>query len=110
MRHHGARAVPARSLLHQASRAISRRCRPVVCRRLIDSKTAPVGSSSLVTFGSGNWTRTEAASGWPEASVVGYGSARGAAAAHCRSEGWVLALRGDATEAYDPTGADQADR
>jgi hypothetical protein len=36
---------------------------------------------------SGNWTCTEAASGWSQASMVGYGSARGATAAHRRSDG-----------------------
>ncbi len=34
-----------------------------------------------------DWTCTDAASGWPEASTVGYGSARGATAAHRRSDG-----------------------
>ena len=33
-----------------------------------------------------DWTCTGAASGWPEASAVGYGSARGATAAHRRSD------------------------
>jgi hypothetical protein len=33
-----------------------------------------------------DWTYTDAASGWPGASTVGYGSARGAKAAHRRSD------------------------
>jgi hypothetical protein len=65
---------PARSSRHPASRAVSRPGRPSACR----------GSHFWPRR---DWTCMDAASGWPEASTVGYGSARGATAAHRGSDG-----------------------